>query len=142
MKKSKKCFYAAVLLTIVFCLSSCSKPASVTEIPLGDDLPVWMLDEVHTVAELPDNAEEQGLIGIYTTDTDQADVYVYSFSREDGVSLEEFGQQQAAERNVFCNMLTDRDVPVAVLNYHESMEDEHYIVQAYIYETDANDWNK
>ncbi len=138
MKKCKKIFYAAVLLIFTFCLSGCSRATSVTEIPLGDNLPMWILDEAHIVAELPDNAGEQGLIGIYTTDTNQADVYVYSFPKEDDVSLEEFGQQQAAEHNIFCNMLTDRNVPVAVLNYYESMEDEHYIVQAYIYEADAN----
>ena len=137
MKKYKVYFFVAVLLTFVFCLSGCGKADLVTEISLGDDLPVWMLDEVHTVAELPDNAEEQGLVGIYTTDTDKADVYVYSFPKEDGVSLEEFGQMQAAEHNIFCNMLTDRDVPVAVLNYHEVIEDDHYIVQAYIYEAGA-----
>ena len=136
MRKCKEFFYAAVLVIFVFCLSGCSKTASVTEIPLGDDLPVWMLDEVHTVAELPDNAGEQGLVGIYTTDTDQADVYVYSFSKEDGVSLEEFGQQIAGQHHIFCNMIKDRGVPVAVLNYYDCIADEPYIVQTYIYETD------
>ncbi len=134
MKKYKECIHMAVLMLFSLCLYGCGRTASVTEIPLSENLPVWMLNEVHTVEELPENAEERGLIGIYTSDTDKADVYVYSFPREDGVSLEEFGRQQATERNIFCNMLTDRDVPVAVLNYYDSVEDEHYIVQAYIYE--------
>lgn len=138
MKKRKDCFYAAALLIIAFCLIGCAGAGAATEIPLGDDLPVWVLDEVHTVASLPDNAGEQCLIGIYATDTDRADVYVYRFPREDGVSLEEYGQRRAAERNVYCNMLTDRGVPVAVLNYHECAEGEHYIVQAYIYEADSD----
>lgn len=138
MKKYRKWLYTALLLIFSLCLCGGSGNASVTEIPLGDDLPVWRLDGVHTAAELPDNAQERGLIGIYTTDTDRADVYVYRFSRENGVSLEEFGMQQAAERGVFCNMLTDRNVPTAVLNYHECMEGNHYIVQAYIYDAGAD----
>lgn len=138
MKNRKKIFRAALLLIFALCLSACGKTTSVTEISLGEGLPVWMLDGEYTAAKLPDHAEEAGLIGVYTTDSNRADVYVYSFPMEDGLSLEEFGQQQAARRNVFCNMLTDRDVPAAVLNYHEFREGEHYIVQAYIYEAGAN----
>ena len=136
MKKCKVFLYAGVLLVFLFCLSGCGSSASVTEISLGDDLPVWMLDGEHSVEALPDNAEEEGLIGVYTTDTDKADVYVYSFPKEDGISLEDFGQQKAAERSIFCNMMTDRGTPAAVLNYYDSIGDEHYIVQAYIYESE------
>lgn len=128
----------AVLLIVLLCIGICCHAESVTEIPLGDGLPVWMLDGAHISAELPEHAGEQGLIGIYTTDTDSADVYVYSFPREHDLSLEDFGQRLAAERSIFCNMLTDRGVPAAVLNYCDCIEGEHYIVQAYIYETDES----
>ena len=133
----KKPVLAAVLLIVFLCMSAC-QDKSVTMIPLGDGLPIWMLDESHTAADLPDHADEQGLFGIYTTDTGYSDVYVYSFPKDAGVSLEKFGQQLAAERHIFCNMMTDRGTPAAVLNYHDCVDGEHYIVQAYIYETDEN----
>ena len=138
MKSYKKYLCIAVLLLLMLCLGGCAKTASVTEITLDKSLPVWMLKEEHTVAKLPDNAKEQGLIGAYVTDTDLSDVYVYRFPGADGVSLEEFGGQKASERHIFCNMLTDREVPAAVLNYHDTMDGEHYIVQAYIYQAGAD----
>lgn len=134
----KKSVFTAVLLIVLLCIGVCAQAGSVTEIQLGDGLPVWQLDEAHTAAALPDNADEQGLIGIYSTDTGLADVYVYSFPRDGGVSLEEFGQQLAAERNIFCNMLTDRGTPAAVLNYYDCIDDGHYIIQAYIYEAEKS----
>ncbi len=137
MKKRKAWLCAAAALIFALCLSSCGKADSVTEISLGEDLPVWMLDGEHTAERIPKNAGE-GLIGIYTDKSGLADVYVYSFPKEEGLSLEEFGQKLATERNIFCNMLTDRDVPAAVLNYYESVGEEHSVVQAYIYESAGN----
>lgn len=67
--------------------------------------------------------------------TGLSEVSGYSYPKEDGVSLEEFGQKKAAEHNVFCNMMTDGGAPAAVLNYHDCAEGRHYIVQTYFHET-------
>ena len=132
MKKSE---YAVLLLILLLCTGVCCHAESAAAIPLGDGLPDWVLDEPYSAEKLPATAGEQGLSGIYTTDAGLSDVYVYSFSKDAGVTLEEFGQQLAAQRNIFCNMTTDRGVPAAVLNYFDRIDGEPYIVQAYIYET-------
>lgn len=138
MKLIKTCICTAALMIMVFCMSGCNAALSVTEIDLGDNLPKWQLNQEHTVEKISDDEKKHGVAGIYVTDTDDADVHVYNYPKKTGVSLEEFGQQQASKYNVFCNMMTDRNIPVAVLNYHECIEDEHYIVQAYIYEGDTD----
>lgn len=127
-----------MLAVLIFGLTACGGSKSVTEISLGDNLPVWALDVPHTSAEINDIDREQGIIGKYLTESDAADVYVYSFPKTEGDTLEDFGQRLASEHNVFCNMMTDRNIPVAVLNYYECIEEEPYIVQAYIYEADES----
>ena len=133
----KKLIAAAVLLLLVFGIAVGCPAGAVTSIPLGDGVPVWQLDGAYTSARLPENAGEQGLTGMYTDGAGMTDVYIYRFPRDAELSLEEFGQQLAAERHIFCNMMSDRGVPVAVLNYFDRAGGEPCIVQAYIY--DAGD---
>lgn len=127
--------FAAALLIALLCVSALAE--SVTTIPLGGGLPDWTPDGAYTAAELPEHADKQGLVGVYTSDAGFSDVYVYSCSKDESISLKEFGQRLAAERNVFCNMMTDGDIPAAVLNYHDCADGVHAVVQAYIFEADA-----
>ena len=133
----KKLIAAAVLLLLVFGLVLGCPGGAVSSIPLGDGVPAWQPEGAYTAARLPENAAGQKLTAVYTDAAGVCDLYVYSFPREAELSLEEFGQQLAAERHIFCNMMTDRGVPVAVLNYFDRMDGEPYLVQAYIY--DAGD---
>ena len=131
----KKFEFAALLLIFLLCTGVCCYAESVSVIPLGDGLPDWELNGAYIAEVLPETDDDEGLSGIYTSDAGLSDIYVYSFPK-DGVTLEEFGQQLASQRHIFCNMMTDRGVPAAVLNYYDRIQGEPYIVQAYIYETD------
>ena len=132
----KKSFFAALMLFSLLCTGDCCYAESAAVISLGAGLPDWELNEVYTSETLAENAAEEGLSGIYTSDAGLSDIYIYSFPKEGSITLEEFGRQLAAERHIFCNMMTDRSVPTAVLNYFDRIGDKPYIVQAYVYETD------
>lgn len=138
MNKIKKSVYAAIVILIVFCLAACAKGNAVREIKLGEGLPLWKLNSAHVSKELTDDDKAQGITGIYTTDSDTDEVYVYSIPKEDGITLEDFGQQKAAELGVFCNMMPVGDVQAAVVNYYERDGDEHYIAQAYYFDGGEN----
>ena len=136
MKMLKKFASSAFLLLICLCFLACGNNNVITEISLGDGLPVWELEGEY-IASVPSEAEDSSLTGIYTTDSDCADIWVYSYPKDNGKTLEAFGQELAGEYGVFCNMMKDGEIPVAVINYYESAEAEPYIVQAYIYESET-----
>lgn len=132
----KKSVFSTLALIILLCAGLYGNAAANVEIPLGNGLPDWVPDGTYTAEELPETATDEGLSGIYIADTGFSVIYVYDLPKETGVSLEEFGQQIAGQHHIFCNMIKDRGVPVAVLNYYDCIADEPYIVQTYIYETD------
>ena len=133
----KKSVLAVILLFPLLCTLACCYAETAAVIPLGDGLPDWELDGAYTALEVPETAAEEGLTGIYRSDAGLSDIYVYSFPK-DGADLADFGQQLASERHIFCNRMTDRGVPAAVLNYFDCVNGEPYIVQAYIYETEES----
>ena len=129
----KKVAFVALL---VLCAGICCNAVSSTSIPLGDGLPDWLSEGVYTAKAPQEFTTVEGLAGIYTADADSPVIYVYRLSKADGISLEEFGQQMGEQHHVFCNMMNDRGVSAAVLNYYDCYGDEPFIVQAYIYETE------
>lgn len=127
---------AAFILAIIsiLCLASCGKSTGYTEVSLGDDLPVWEFTDTLYAEKLPGDAEETGLVGVYKTDkADKADIYIYRYDK-DGLSLEEFGGQQAGEHKVFCNMTSFKDVPCANVTYYDTAYGDGCIVRSYIFE--------
>lgn len=127
------CIFVAV--AAAFCLGACghAEQDAVDEIVLEDGLPEWELEIPYTVGTLPEDAASQGLTGIYTTESDYADIYVYEYPK-DGKTLETFGEEQAAAHKVFCNPMKEDGCAAAVLNYYEKIDGESYFIQAHIYE--------
>ena len=136
MKKAFLRKIAIVLLpALLLCLSACGREAVYREISLGAGLPDWQFAEERYAAALADDAENPGLVGNYQTGRESdADVLLYRFAKEPGMTLESVGQELAAEYNVFCNMTTFADCPAANVTYCEAAGDEDYLVRAYILE--------
>lgn len=131
----KKPIFVVALLLSLLCMGGCCYDEPAEVISLGDGLPDWELNEVYNFEAPAGNVTEEGLSGIYTSDAGLSDIFIYKFPKEGRITLEEFDRQLAEERHVFCNMMTDRGVPCAVLNFFDRIKGKPYLVQAYIYET-------
>ena len=132
----KRSFFTSVLLISLVCTGVCCYAESTAAIHLGNGLPDWELIGPYTVTKLPETSDDEGLSDIYRSDAGFSDIYIYRYPKDDSISLEQFTQQLASERHIFCNMITDRGVSAAILNYYDCINGDPYIVQAYIYETD------
>lgn len=126
MKKVLMCILA---LSMLVSLCACGKK-NVTKIELGEGLSPWTLSEERYEDALPEDAAQQCLTAVYRTDGDGADIFVYRYPKEDGVSLTDIGQAQADENGVFCNMMTDNGVPCA----NSVFARDTGLVQTYLYE--------
>ena len=136
----KKILAIAIAIISALLLVACASGASnaVDEIALGDGLPTFELSKALTKAAVPNDADE-GLQAVYTNvDADVPDVWVYSFGKADGQTLESFGQDWAAEHKVFCNMISYDDCPCANVTYYRNVDDEDRIIRSYIFESDES----
>lgn len=129
----KKRLILSLLVIMTLALCACTPKATVTEIPLGEGLPVIKTGEPY-VENLPADAEDQGLVKIYTSHTDQPDIYLYNVPKTAEETIKTFGEKLAKEHGVFCDIIQKEGVSAAVLNYYLCVGDEHFMVQEYIFE--------
>lgn len=132
----KKILAIAVVIISALLLVACGGSNAVDEIALGDGLPTFESPEKLYLTALPDDADE-GLEAVYTTENeDVPDVWVYSFGKAEGQTLESFGQDWAAQYKVFCNMISYDDCPCANVTYYRNVDGEDRIIRSYIFESD------
>lgn len=123
-----------LLVTLLAICSACGKQEKVTEVTLGEGLPRLEFAVPMTDTELPADASAE-MKHFYTSETDEPDVYVYQYDKND-MTLEDFGNAQAAEHKVFCNMIEQDGISVANIVYYEVVDEIHYITRAFIYEAE------
>lgn len=132
MKKLKRIFLLAVLIIAALALTACGKTEPVNEVSLGDGLPAFEFSVPMNKADI----SEENLEAAYVTDNTTApDVYVYSYEKADGQTLEDFGGEFAAQYKVFCNMISYEDIPCANITY-ELTDGKDFIVRSYVFESD------
>lgn len=133
----KKITSFILIILAMLSFAACGSNNGCTEVSLGENLPTWGFADTLYPAELPADASETGLTDIYKSDRqDIADAYIYHYPKEEGITLEAFGQQQAADRKVFCNMTAYGDVPAANVTYYETAYGADNIVRSYIFEAE------
>ena len=133
MRKLRNALIIILVLLSALLLPSCSMGKTCDKIKLGSDMPVWVLEGSVTKSSLPEDAASRHLTKVYKTDSDLPNVYVYTYPK-DSMSLEEIGNTQASEYNVFCNMITDHDKPCANFIHRYDEGNEVYIAQNFMYE--------
>lgn len=128
----------SVMLLAVLLLTACGNSDSntVDEIALGDGLPTFELQD-GPYKIVPTYSDDDVQETLYTAqNTDAADVCVYSYGKADGQTLESFGQDWAAEYNVFCNMTSYDGYDCANVTYYKEIDGEDYIIRSYIFESE------
>ena len=132
-RRIQKTVLCAALAVLIALTGTGCEGKKTREIALGDGLPVWETEFEVRKAKLPKDAASSGLCEVYAAKQGTPTVEI-SRLEGNGMSLEEYGQALASEHGIFCNLIEDRGVPAAVLNYYN--EQEQVIEQVYIYQTE------
>ena len=138
MKILTKLVLLAVLIMASLALSACGKTEPVSEVSLGDGLPTFEVAEENYKTVYPTDYDDPGLEIAYTTENNAVpDVWLYSFEKAEGQTLESFGNDIAARYKVFCNMISYEDVPCANITYYRNVGDTDCIIRSYVFEAEA-----
>ncbi len=130
MKRLLSISLCLVLLLSALCLSGC-KATTLTEIPLGGELPSFQLERPVKEVNLSDSDTQQNIVASYAGEG--LTVTVFKLPNTSNLTLREYGTAQAEKLHVYCNLVSYEKSPAANICYADTINDKPCLVRSYIF---------